>query len=465
MTNANAQPHLTRGFGLLQATALNMSNVVGVGPFITIPLMMATMGGPQAMLGWMLGALLAICDGQVWSELGAAWPGSGGSYRFLREAYGPERFGRLMAFLFIWQFVLSGPLEIASGMIGFSHYASYLWLEMTPLARKLLAASVGAVALLLLYRRITSLGKVTVTLWVGTLLTMGIILVLGLPHFDPRLAFSFPAGAFDFTRGFFFGLGSSMLIAMYDYLGYYDVCYIGDEVREPARVIPRSILYCIVACALGYFAINTVLIGVVPWWEAVHSEFIVSDFMQRLYGRGVATIVTLMILWTAFGSVFALLLGYSRIPYAAALDGYFFRPFARVHRTKNFPHVSLLVVGAVAIVAAFFRLEEVISALITTRLLVQFIAQIFAVSLLRRRLPPTARPYKMWLYPVPAVVAFFGWLFIFLTSGWGYIVLGLLTLAAGTGVFFAWARLTQQWPFPAPANMAVAGDDLNPGEG
>lgn len=449
MRKPEATPQLTRGFGLLQATALNMSNVVGVGPFITIPLMMATMGGPQAMLGWILGALLAVCDGQVWSELGAAWPGSGGSYRYLREAYGPERFGRLIGFLFIWQFVLSGPLEIASGLIGFSHYASYLWPGMTPLSRKLLAATVGAMALVFLYRRITFLGKVTVTLWVGTVLTMASILVLGLPHFDPKLAFSFPPGAFDFTKGFFLGLGSSMLIAMYDYLGYYDVCYIGDEVRNPAYVIPRSILYCIVACALGYFAINTILIGVVPWWEAVHSEFIVSDFMQRLYGRGVATVVTLMILWTAFGSVFALLLGYSRIPYAAALDGYFFRPFARVHPTKNFPHVSLRVVGAVAIGAAFFRLEEVISALITTRLLVQFIAQIFAIPLLRRRLPESARPYKMWLYPLPMVLAFFGWTFVFLTSGARYIVFGLLTLAVGVAVFFLRARVTSTWPYPS----------------
>ncbi|HXF04298.1 MAG TPA: APC family permease [Blastocatellia bacterium] len=453
--NQTSEPHLTRGFGLLQATALNMSNVVGIGPFITIPLMMATMGGPQAMLGWFLGALLAICDGQVWSELGAAWPGSGGSYRYLREAYGPERWGRLMAFLFIWQFVLSGPLEIASGLIGFSHYASYLWPEMPPLARKLLAAGIGAVALLLLYRRITFLGKVTVTLWVGTVLTMGSILVLGLPHFDPKLAFSFPPGAFDFTTGFFLGLGNAMLIAMYDFLGYYDVCYIGDEVRDPARVIPRSILYCIIACAVAYFSINLTLIGVVPWWEAVNSQFIVSDFMQRLYGRPAAMVVTLMILWTAFGSVFALTLGYSRIPYAAARDGYFFRPFARVHPTKNFPHVSLLVVGAVAIGAAFFRLEEVISALITTRLLVQFIAQIFAVALLRRRLPEAARPYKMWLYPVPAVIAFFGWSYVFLTSGWRYIALGLLTLGLGVGVFFVRARLQRTWPFARPEPVSV----------
>jgi amino acid transporter len=440
------EPHLKRGFGLLQATALNFTNVVGVGPFITIPLILAAMGGPQAMLGWILGALLALCDGQVWSELGAAWPGSGGSYHYLREAYGKESLGRLMAFLFIWQFVLSGPLEIASGMIGFSDYADYIWPSMTPLDRKFLAAAVGLAALALLYRKITALGKVTVTLWVGTLVTMVGILAIGLPHFHPRLAFSFPPHAFDFSRGFALGLGSAMLIAMYDYLGYYDVCYIGDEVRDPARVIPRSILYCILMSAAGYLAINVTLIGVVPWRQAMHSHFLVSEFMQQLHGRTAAIVITLMILWTAFGSVFALLLGYSRIPYAAALDGFFFRVFARVHPTKNFPQVSLLVLGGVSIVAAFFPLDVVITALITTRVLVQFMAQIFALPLLRR-LPRQDRPYQMWLYPLPAIIAFVGWSYIFLTSGWKYVALGLLTLAVGVLIYFFRAYSTRTWPF------------------
>jgi APA family basic amino acid/polyamine antiporter len=450
------EPPLKRGFGLLQATALNFTNVVGVGPFITIPLILATMGGPQAMLGWILGALLALCDGQVWSELGAAWPGSGGSYHYLREAYGKQSLGRLMAFLFIWQFVLSGPLEIASGMIGFSAYAGYIWPSMTPLDRKFLAAAVGIAALVLLYRKITVLGKVTVTLWIGTLATMVSVLAIGLPHFHPRLAFSFPPHAFDFSRGFFLGLGSSMLIAMYDYLGYYDVCYIGDEVRDPARVIPRSILYCILMSAAGYLAINITLIGVVPWRQAMHSQFLVSEFMQQLHGRPAAIAVTLMILWTAFGSVFSLLLGYSRIPYAAAVDGFFFRAFARVHPTKNFPQVSLLVLGGVSIVAAFFPLEVIISALITTRVLVQFMAQILALPLLHR-LPQRDRPYRMWLYPVPAIIAFIGWSYIFFTSGWKYAALGLLTLAVGVLIYFFRAYSTRTWPFaPVPGRNSTA---------
>src|SRR5277367_1558964 len=400
-------PHLPRAFGLPHATALNISNMVGIGPFITIPLLMASMGGPQAMLGWLTGALIVVSDGLIWSELGAALPGSGGSYHFLREAYGRESWGRLMAFLFIWQFVLSGPLEVASGMIGFGNYSAYLWPGLTARGQQYVAVAAGLAALLLLCRQINFLSKVTVTLWIGTVLAMLAIVVTGFPHFNAHLAFDFPAGAFAFNRGFVLGLGSATLIAVFNYLGYYDVCYIGDEVKNPGYVVPRSILWSIAICAIGYCAIHLAIIGVVPWREGIHSTFIASDFMERLYGRGAAILITLMILWTAFGSVFALLLGYSRIPYAAARDGYFFRAFAKVHPTKHYPDVSLFVLGGVSIVAAFFPLEWVVSALITTRILVQFIGQVFAIPLLRHRFPDSARPYKMWLYPVPAVIALF----------------------------------------------------------
>src|SRR6185436_15221792 len=250
---------------------LNMSNMVGVGPFITIPLLMATMGGPQALLGWLVGAAIVICDGQVWSELGAALPGSGGSYRFLREAYGPRSWGRLMAFLFIWQFVLSGPLEIASGMIGFGQYAAYIWPGLAAGGHRLVAAAVGVLAVIVLARRITSLGRITVTLWLGTLATLVAVIATGLPRFDAARAFDFPPGAFDFNRGFVMGLGSAALIAIYDYMGYYDICYIGDEVRDPARVVPRSILYSIGAIFVAYILLHLSLIGTLPWRQMLGS--------------------------------------------------------------------------------------------------------------------------------------------------------------------------------------------------
>jgi amino acid transporter len=446
---------LSRRFGLLQATALNMSNMIGIGPFITIPLLMSAMGGPQAMLGWLVAVLVTIPDGLIWSELGAAMPGSGGSYVYLRDAFGRERFGRMIAFLFIWQFILSGPLEIASGYIGFSRYARYVWPDLTSTHVFLVAVGVGVLNVVLLYRRIEQIGRLTVSLWAGTLLTTAAVIASGALNFDANIAFDFPPGAFDFSLGFLLGLGAASRVGIYDYLGYYDICYIGDEVKDPGRVIPRSILISIVAVAAIYFAINLSIIGVISWRDFVpadnhpEAEFIVSTFMERLYGTKVATIFTFLILWTAFGSVFALLLGYSRIPYAAAQDGNFFSVFGRLHPTKGFPHVSLLVLGFIAIVCSLLPLGVVIDALITTRILVQFIGQVFAVMVLRARRPDMPRPFRMWLYPLPALIALAGWSFLLLTSAWHVIALGFATLALGILCFFLWSWHSQRWPFAA----------------
>ena len=447
------EPHLHRRFNLLSATALNMTNMMGAGPFITIPLLMSALGGPQAMLGWIVALVIVICDGMVWSELGAAMPGSGGSFNYLREAFGRARFGRLMAFLFVWQFVLSGPLEIASGYIGFAQYASFLWAGLTRPWVIALVTVVGLINIALLYRRIQSIAKITISLWIGTLITVLAVIFTGATHFNPRLAFDFPPGAFNFSLGFFLGLGAASRIGIYDYLGYYDVCYIGDEVRDPGRVIPRSILISTIAVAIIYIGINFSIIGVVPWREFVPAEkypasnFIVSVFMEKIYGGTVATIFTLLVLWTAFGSVFALLLGYSRIPFAAAESGYFFRVFGRLHPTKDFPYVSLLVLGAISIVAGFFSLGTVIDALIVTRILVQFMGQVVGLMLLRRSAPDMPRPYRMWLYPVPAVIALVGWIFVFATTQLRVILFGVGVLALGCFAFLLWSWNTKRWPF------------------
>ena len=440
-----------------------MTNMMGAGPFITIPLLMTALGGPQAMLGWIVALVIVICDGMVWSELGAAMPGSGGSFQYLREAYGPARWGRLMAFLFVWQFVLSGPLEIASGYIGFADYASYIWKGLTRPGVIAIVVAVGVINVALLYRRIHSIAKITVSLWIGTLVTVLAVIVTGALHFQPRVAFDFPPGAFDFSLGFFLGLGAASRIGIYDYLGYYDVCFIGEEVRDPGRVIPRSILISTAAVALIYLGINLSIIGVVPWREFVPagehaaSTFIVSVFMQRVYGPAVATVFTLLVLWTAFGSVFALLLGYSRIPYAAAESGYFFRAFGRLHRTKEFPYVSLLVLGALSIVAGFFSLGTVIDAMIVTRIVVQFMGQVLGLILLRRRAPELHRPYRMWLYPLPALVALAGWVFVFATTQPRVILFGIGALLLGGAVFLLWSWRTGRWPFePVPVPAAVS---------
>ena len=459
--NDSRSPHLVRRLGLLQSTALNMSNMIGVGPFITIPLLMTGLGGPQALLGWLVALVIVAADGLVWSELGAALPGSGGTYQYLRTAYGPATWGRLMAFLFIWQFILSGPLEIASGYIGFSNYVRYVWRDMSSTTAIAVAVIAGVANIALLYRRIESIGALTVTLWTGTILTTAVVIVSGAFHFNPGRAFDFPPGAFTMSMGMLLGLGASARIGIYDYLGYYDVCYVGDEVKEPQRVIPRAILISVFLVAVIYAGINLSVIGVVPWREFVpasaHAEadYIVSIFMERLYGSRIASLFTILVLWTGFASVFALLLGYSRIPYAAALDGTFFRVFGRVHPTKLFPHVSLLVIGVISIVCATIPLGTVIDALLTTRILVQFIGQIGAVWLLRRAKPEVPLPFKMWLYPLPTLVALAGWIFLFSTSGLQVMTLGTATLVAGVLVFLGWTKATDQWPWRRNAEFGV----------
>jgi amino acid transporter len=288
---------------------------------------------------------------------------------------------------------------------------------------------------------------------VGTIVTVIAVIVTGATHFNAHVAFDFPKGGFNFSLGFLLGLGAASRIGVYDYLGYYQICYMGDEVVNPGRVIPRSIIISTLAVAVIYLAINLSIVGVVPWRDFVPAEshpqsnFVVSVFMEKIYGSGVATIFTAMILWTAFGSVFALLLGYSRIPYAAAREGYFFKVFARLHPSRGFPSVSLVVLGVLSILASFVSLGMVIDALITTRILVQFIGQIGAVTLLRRRAPDMERPYKMWLYPLPSLVALLGWIFIFATTPPLVIAFGLGALLLGVAAFGAWSWRTRAWPF------------------
>ena len=458
---------LERRLTLLPATALNMANMIGVGPFITIPLLMSALGGPQSLLGWLVALAITLPDALVWSELGAALPGSGGTYRWLREGFGPQTWGRLMAFLFIWQFIISGPMEIASGYIGVAQYLDYLWPGMMNAGLPTLkgGAVVVALGLLnigLLWRPIASLGKLMIVLWAGVMLTVAVVLVGGALNFDPKKAFDFPANSWAFSSGFLLGLGAAARIGLYDFLGYYDVCYLGDEVKHPGRTIPRSVIGSLIVVAVLYVGVNLSLNGVISWREFVPAEnhpeianFIGSIFVERLYGRTAASIFTLMVVWTALGSVFALLLGYSRIPYAAAQDGTFFRVFGKLHPTKHFPHVALLVIGGLAIAASFVSLGVVIDTLIAARILIQFVGQIVALVLLRRHQPQLARPYKVWLYPLPLLVAGTGWLLVFATTPPKVIGFALGALALGVAGYFSWAKATAKWPFAADENKTA----------
>lgn len=453
---------LVRGIGLWQATALNMIDMIGVGPFITIPLMVASMHGPQAMLGWILGAVLVTCDGLVWAELGASLPHAGGPVRYLRAMYGP-RAGRWLSFLFVFQLTFSAPLSMASGCIGFAMYASYIWpslgdvllthrfamdlpaiglisMDFTITRGTFLAMATAAFAVFLLYRRITVIGRLAALLWIGVIGTTVWIILSGIPHFSAARAFDFPPGAWDLSPAFFMGLGSALLIAVYDYWGYYNVCYLGAEIRDPARTIPRAILLSIAGVSLLYLTMNISILGAMPWQEVEQSKFIASDFMQRIYGSWAGILVTILMLWTAFASVFSLLLGYSRVPYAAALEGDYFKSFTRVHPKHQFPHVSLLVLGCTAIFFCLFKLAEVVTALVVIRICIQFLAQTIGLIVLRSLRPEVPRPFRMWLYPVPALVAFCGFVYVVIMRPQSWVQVRLAVVVVVVGSILYWIR-------------------------
>jgi len=442
-----SQTSLVRGIGRLEATAANMLNMIGVGPFLTIPLTIAAMGGPQAMLGWIVGALVAVCDGLVWAELGAALPGAGGPYLYLEQAFGPKSLGRLMSFLFLWSTVFVAPLSTASGAVGFAQYTKFLIPSLGPWQMKLLAAASCLLMTLLLYRDIHSIGRVSIAMWVIVMGTAAWILFGGLTHFQASRVADFPPGAFHLSASFFAGLGGATLIAMYDYGGYYNVCLFGGEVKNPGRTIPQSILISIGVVAVLYLSMNVSIINVIPWRDAMKSTAIVSDFMDRLYGRNAANLVTILILWTAMASVFAILLGFSRVPYAAAAEGRFFAVFGKLHPKGRFPAFSLVCLGVASAVACTLSLEALIKALTVIQILIQFMAQCVAVVLLRRYRPDIQRPFSMWFYPIPAVVALGGWLFILVATGLMYVLAGLLLMAIGIVAYLWRARRRTEWPF------------------
>jgi amino acid transporter len=442
-----SQPALRRRLGVLNATTINMSNMVGIGPFIAIPLILQTLGGPHSYLAWLVGVLIALCDGLVVAELGAALPAAGGTYVFLREGFGPRTWGRMLAFLFVWQLLFAGPLEIASGNIGLVQYLKVFWPTMTDFQMKLTAAGVGVFLIFTLYRKITDIAKIMLGLWITMIVTTGWVIVTGIVKFNPALAFDIPPDAWTFDARFWQGLGQGTANVLYLFLGYYQVCYLGAEVRDPGRTIPRAVVYSILGVTLIDVLISFGFIGVVPWREGMKSQSIGSEFVARVYGPWAGKLLAGMIVVTAFASIFALLLGYSRVPYAAAQDGVFLRWFERLHPTKEFPHRSLLLVGIGAIIASFFTLQDVILALMAARIVIQFNAQVIALFLIRARRPDIERPFKVWLYPLPPLVSLAGYLYVFSSLGLRFIGFGLLTLAAGAVVYLIAAKRQGEWPF------------------
>ncbi len=446
---------LRRGLSTGSSLGLNVIDMVGVGPFVTLPLIVGVMGGPQAILGWLMGALLSLCDGLIWSELGTAYPEAGGSYAYLKHLYGERTLGRPLSFLYAWQLLISAPLSIASGCIGFSQYLSFfLPSSSRPFAatslfgvpivlsgQTLIAMAACGVAIIVLYRSIFAIDRIV--RWLGLVvgLTLVLIIVVGFAHFDAHRAFDFPAGAFHLNGAFFAGLGSGMLISSYDYWGYYNVCFLGAEVRDPQRTIPRAVLGAIGIVAVLYLLMNISVLGVLPWQEMAQNTdsharmFTMAVFMERLYGHTAAAGIVVLISLAALASVFALLLGYSRIPFAAARDGNFPKWFGVLHPKHEIPTHSLLTLGAVTLLCCIFRLQEVITTLVVVRILFQFLLQGTASLLPKHRRERKIKGFRMPLYPLPVLVALSGFIFI-LVSRQNFLremrTAGLILIAGAT---------------------------------
>jgi fructoselysine transporter len=445
-------PNLQRRLNLFQSTVLNMIDMVGIGPFITLPIVISLMGS-QFLYAWIAGAILSLLDAMIWSELGAAFPLAGGSYNFLKEAYSKNSLGRMMSFLYVWQTIIQAPLVAASAAIGFSQYLGYL-VHLNVWQQKAVSGAVIIFITFLLYRKIDSIGKIGVLLWCGVVLTLGWIIMGGITHGNFLQPLQAINENFEWGNIVSFVFGQACVKTIYSYLGYYNVCHLGGEIKNPGKNIPRSMFISVIGIAILYMALNMSVTSVLPWQEIKNwqdsgqNTFIVSTFLERLYGTTAAKVGTIMILWIALASLFAVMLGYSRVPYAAAVDGAFFKIFAKLHPTKNFPYISLLVLASLAFCfSLLFKMKHVIDGILAMRIVVQFISQAAGVLLLRKRNGTSKLPYKMPLYPLPIIITIGLWLFILYATGGQIIGYFLIVFCIGLLVFFYYSYRQKQWPF------------------
>ena len=459
-----SDPTLQRRIGLRSAVAFNMLEMIGVGPFITLPLVIAAAGYRLSVWAWVLGAVIAVADGLVWAELGAAFPRAGGSYAFLREIYGPQRAGNWLSFLYVWQVSFTAPLSIASGCIGLAGFLAWFWpgLDGAPVAAmpgmhysNFAAAAACLLVTALLYRNLSSITRLAWILFAGVLAAIAGVIVSGFAHAAATGGWQMPPVASLSLPAALGGLAQATLLTTYCYWGYYNICFLGGEVRRPERTIPRAILLSVLFVAALYVLMN---LAALPAMRDAASHVaagatvrlqLVADIARSAFGSMAGRLMAALIVWTAFASVFSLLLGYSRVPYAAARDGNYFRFLAAIHPKHGIPHRSLVALGLVAAGFCFFSLAQVITMLVVTRILLQFSLQHIGVMLLRTQRPELPRPFRIPLYPLPPLLAMAGFVFMLVNRSHA---LGGLAVAAGiavsgTGIYLVRAGRLGQWSF------------------
>ena len=470
--STSSSPTLERRIGLRSAVLFNMLEMIGVGPFITLPLVIAAAGFRLSVWAWVLGAGIAVADGLVWAELGAAFPRAGGSYAFLREIYGPKRAGNWLSFLYVWQLSFSAPLSIASGCIGLASFLAWFWpgLDQAPITAlpmlhyaNFAAAAACLLVTALLYRNLSQVTRLAWVLFAGVMAAIAGVIVSGFAHAAASGGWALPAGPAKGIALAVGGLAQATLITTYDYWGYYNITYLGSEVRLPEKTIPRAILISVALVAAFYVLMNLAALpfaGGGPGYVTAHVSArpaaplapqlqLVAQIAQSAFGAWAGRLMAALIVWTAFASVFSLLLGYSRVPYAAARDGNYFSFLAAVHPRHGIPHRSLVALGLVAAAFCFLTLTQVITLLVITRIVLQFFLQHVGVILLRVQRPELKRPFKMPLYPLPPLIAMAG--FTFMVINRSHALKSLAVAAAigvsGTLIYLSRAKRKGEWPF------------------
>lgn len=428
---------LDRSLGLGALVATNVMAMTGAGPFITIPLLVGAMGGSQALLGWVLGAVLSLADGLVWAELASVMPASGGGYAWLHAGMG-RRAGAALAFLFLWQSLVTTPVLVASGAVGFVGYTEYLLPHLQPAWGRALAVSVVAFATFLLCRRTSSVGRIHALLGA---VAIGVILWAVMAGVTAgQITHLRPTPGWWRQAGFLAGIGTATLYATYDYMGYQVACNLGDEVIQPARTLPRAVVGSILVVLCLYVPLNISVLSVLPLDTVLHSNFVVSDLILTVYGRSASVVATLLILVVTFSSLVALLFGSSRILWAAARNGQFPAGFGQVHPTQHYPRRALMVLCAITMVCCVLPLDALIEASTVMVILMQSIPVLLAATVWRRREPGRARPYRMWLYPLPVCIAAVGWSFVLSSSSGLAWLIGGTAVGLGLCVHFLWRR-------------------------
>ena len=460
--------NLQRRIGLRSAVTLNMLEMIGVGPFITLPLVIAAAGFKLSIWAWVLGAAIAVADGLVWAELGAAFPRAGGSYAFLREIYGPTGAGNWLSFLYVWQVSFTAPLSIASGCIGLSSFLGVFWpgIDSAPLAAlpwlhysALTAAGACLLVTWMLYRRLSIVTGMAWVLFAGVMAAIAGVIVSGFAHASAMGGWHMPVapglGAVTGFKAAASELAQGTLLATYCYWGYYNICFLGSGVRRPEKTIPRAVLLSVMFVAAFYVTMNLAVLPSLGGAASHTTESapvrvqLVADIARSAFGGWAGYAIAGLVVWTAFASIFSLLLGYSRVPYAAARDGNYFKFLAAVHPKHGIPHRSLIGMGVVAAAFCFLTLTQVITLLVITRILLQFFLQQAGVMLLRVQRPELARPFRMPLYPLPPLLAMAGFVFILVnrTRALEGLAVAAGIAVSGTAIYLFRAKRLGDWPF------------------